>query len=177
MQVCSHFPIDLIQRCSGVSKVLEVGIGAGFDAERFCALGINYLGIDTSSAAVEITNERLEKRGYSGCVIRKDFFEFTLEEKFDLVFDRGVFHNQKSTELRRDFSQKCAQMLSPSGFWISIIGCSNSQTNTHHGGLNLTDAISAVENNFEIETCDRRRYGPEEWPDNFLAWYCLFKRR
>ena len=171
-----HFPADLIARCSP-TVVLEVGVGAGFDATRFCSTGVRYIGIDRSAAAVTVTAARLTQSEMTCSVHSADFFKFSPPETPDLIFDRGVFHNQRSDAERDSFAARCAQLLGDHGHWISVIGSADCVTKTPHGEMRLTTVIATVERYFEIEALEKRPYGPADWPDNFDAWHCLFRKR
>jgi predicted TPR repeat methyltransferase len=174
---CPHFPGDLIERCCTEGRILEVGVGAGFDAQRFCSMKFDYVGIDLSLAAVMIATDHLRKINICASIINIDFFDVTLEAPLDLIFDRGVYHNQPSEIERNKFVKRCAELLKDNGHWISVIGSADSRAVSSHGSLYLSNAIPAVERYFEIITADKRPYGPDDWPDNFDAWYCLFKKR
>jgi SAM-dependent methyltransferase len=174
---CAHFPDDLVKRCGAVDRVLEVGVGAGFDAVRFCARGRNYLGIDISAAAVAVATDRLHEFGMAAPVQNVDFLALETPDRFQLIFDRGVFHNQRSDAARETFVAQCASLLVGGGHWISVIGSADSQTASPHGSLYLSNVVSVVERYFEVLAVDLRPYGPDDWPDNFDAWHCLFKKR
>lgn len=171
-----HFPADLIARCSP-AVVLEIGVGAGFDAARFCSIGTRYTGIDRSAAAVAVASDRLAQSGSVGAIREADFFQFTPAETPDLIFDRGVFHNQRTNVEGDTFVARCAQLLKDRSHWISVIGSADCSTQTPHGAMRLSSLIPIVERYFEIETLDKRPYGPDDWPDNFDAWYGLFRKR
>lgn len=160
-----------------MERVLEVGVGAGFDALRFCELGVDYLGVDSSPTAVEIASERVGHLENSGLIVCLDIFDLTLDHRPDLVFDRGVFHNQAAESDQRKLVTKCADLLARGGHWVSVIGCADSREEIPHGALRLSDVTFVVEPYFEILSVNRRPYGPDDWPHNFDAWYCLFRKR
>ncbi len=53
-------------------KVLEVGVGAGTDAEQFARAGAEYTGIDLTERGVALTRRRLELLSLTGRLERAD---------------------------------------------------------------------------------------------------------
>ncbi len=89
-------------------RVLEIGVGAGSDFENWLKNGSAAVGIDLTTAAIDLTRERLLLKGYADS-------QFTLkvgdaenldfdDNSFDLVYAYGVIHHSPDTE-------KCLQEM------------------------------------------------------------------
>ncbi len=78
--------------------VLEVGIGAGTDAERFARAGARVTGIDLTEQGVALARRRFELAGLSGGFRRADAESLPFpDESFDLVYSWGVIHHSPDT--------------------------------------------------------------------------------
>ena len=89
-------------------RVLEIGVGAGSDFENWLKNGSAAVGIDLTTAAIDLTRERLLLKGYADS-------QFTLkvgdaenldfdDNSIDLVYAYGVIHHSPDTE-------KCLQEM------------------------------------------------------------------
>ena len=72
-------------------RVLEIGCGAGNDAQRFIEAEANYTGIDLTNKAVEYTRNKI---GLKDKVLKMnaEYLDFS-DEYFDLVYSWGVIHH------------------------------------------------------------------------------------
>lgn len=77
-------------------RVLEIGCGIGTDAEQFARHGADYVGIDLSSASVNICRQRFDIFGLTGqfhVMDAADSAALSGLGKFDLVYSYGVIHH------------------------------------------------------------------------------------
>lgn len=77
-------------------RVLEIGCGIGTDAEQFARHGAHYVGVDLSSASLELCRTRFELNQLSGefCLGSVADAEFMRSlGQFDLVYSYGVLHH------------------------------------------------------------------------------------
>lgn len=173
-----HFPDDFLETWISGQSVLEVGCGAGSDAVRISRKGFNYLGIDLSEEAVWLTRQRLKRSRLGGMSRQADIFEFKSDQRFNCVFERGVFHNQKSTFARDRFAGAVHRILSQSGVWISISGSAETSPDPQgHGCLSRDEIETGTAAYFELASIANRPFGPANWPDNFRAWHCVLIAR
>lgn len=173
-----HFPDDFFDTWVCGQSVLEIGCGAGTDAARISRKGFDYLGIDLSEDAVWLTRQRLRRSGLEGESRQVDFLDFEPDQRFNCVFERGVFHSQKSASARRRFAGAVRGVLSQKGVWISISGCAEASSDPHaHGCLSRAEIETGTAQCFEPGTIVRRPFGPATWPDNFTAWHCVLIAR
>jgi ubiquinone/menaquinone biosynthesis C-methylase UbiE len=83
-------------------RVLEIGVGAGSDFERWVQGGAHATGIDLTESAIALTRERLRLRGvpdeaYRLAVSDAERLDFA-DASFDLVYAHGVLHHTPDTE-------------------------------------------------------------------------------
>lgn len=77
-------------------RVLEIGCGIGTDAEQFARHGAEYVGIDLSTASIDICRQRFEVFGLPGqfyVIDAADRAALAVLGKFDLVYSYGVLHH------------------------------------------------------------------------------------
>jgi ubiquinone/menaquinone biosynthesis C-methylase UbiE len=82
-------------------RVLEIGVGAGSDFERWVQAGASATGTDLTEAAIALTRERLHLHGvpdgaYRLSVSDAERLEFA-DGSFDLVYSLGVLHHTPDT--------------------------------------------------------------------------------
>jgi ubiquinone/menaquinone biosynthesis C-methylase UbiE len=79
-------------------KVLEVGFGAGSDAERFAKAGAVYSGVDLTAHGVELARKRFELAGLRGDLRQADAERLPFSDgEFDFVYSWGVIHHSPRT--------------------------------------------------------------------------------
>ena len=76
-------------------RVLEIGCGIATDGIEFAKAGAEYVGIDISTASIEIAEQRFNVYGLPGTILNLDAHTESLFElgKFDLVYSFGVLHH------------------------------------------------------------------------------------
>lgn len=75
-------------------EVLEVGVGAGTDAERFAQAGARLTGVDLTEHGVRLARKRFESAGLSGRFERANAEALPFPDgRFDLVYSWGVIHH------------------------------------------------------------------------------------
>lgn len=112
-------------------RVLEIGIGAGIDFERWVRHGANSVGVDFTAQGISLTKQCLESEGHrsdSYLLLRADAESLPFEdESFDIVYSYGVLHHTPDTQkafqnafrvLREGGKFKCMIYHSPS--WTTI---------------------------------------------------------
>jgi len=117
--------------CSGGSKdfcfsvtrglrVLEIGCGAGVDAERFVEAGAIYTGIDLTEKAVELTKKRCPNRHI--VQMNAEYLDFP-DNHFDLVYSWGVIHHAMNPQT---IINEIHRVLKPNGFFFFMLYHKNS---------------------------------------------------
>lgn len=107
-------------------RVLEMGCGAGFEAKKFIDHGARYVGIDLTSAAVQLVQQRFKVFDLDGEVYQCNAAQENLKEKFgvfDLVFSCGVMHHWPDVD---GFVQNAWNCLKSDGQFIFMVYAKNS---------------------------------------------------
>jgi SAM-dependent methyltransferase len=89
--------------------VLEIGIGAGTDAERFARAGARFTGIDLTEHGVALARRRFEIGGLRGRIERADAEHLPFpDDSFDFVYSWGVIHHSADTAAAaRELTRVC----------------------------------------------------------------------
>lgn len=157
-------------------KVLEVGCGSGNDASGLVGLGLEYLGLDFSEAAIHQATCQHESAACKfACA---DFFQWTAKEPFDIIYEKGVFHGLRGIRRRNNFIRRAASLLSPNGIWLSVCGSADHRrSDFSHGAIYLRDLIGPAEIYFEVLEVVKAEYGLADQHHEFSAWHAVFRRR
>jgi SAM-dependent methyltransferase len=107
-----------------ISSVLELGCGSGINANWMWGQGLAVKAIDISSIAISLAKERNSNIDF----VESDVFSFNDITTYDLIFDRGCYHNYSDLEEQELFIKKVSTLLSPAGQWLSIIGSSENKS-------------------------------------------------
>ena len=102
-------------------RVLEIGCGTGTNAIWLASRGFEVLGIDISARAIAAAEAKVGGDSVRFQVL--DFFDAALAGTFEFVFDRGVMHLYDDVPSRAKFAGRVAELLSPGGVWLSLVGC------------------------------------------------------
>lgn len=139
------------QSASG-KKILEIGIGAGADFQRWCNYASHATGVDLTEAAVSLTRERLELNSippekYHLQTADAENLPFD-DDSFDLVYSWGVLHHTPDT--RRAF-REVFRVLKPGGLvkamvyhvpsWVGLMLYLQHGLARGKPGLNMREAI------------------------------------
>jgi len=102
-------------------KILDVGCGAGNNAKFLAENGFCVYGIDGSSSAVEICNQRFKKWNLAGNFTQGDFLELPYENGFfDMIFDRESIYANKRDHVQKIIMQ-IHEKLKPGGIFVSFM--------------------------------------------------------
>jgi SAM-dependent methyltransferase len=75
-------------------RILEVGVGAGTDHLQWARAGAVCSGVDITTAAIELTRERLAIEGFTSDLRETDAERLPFENgQFDIVYSWGVIHH------------------------------------------------------------------------------------
>jgi SAM-dependent methyltransferase len=156
-------------------RVLEVGCGTGTNAIWLASRGSEVIGIDISARAVAQAEAKV--RGESVHFLVRDFFDTSLVGEYDFVFDRGVLHLYDDVPARAKFIARVAELLSPTGAWLSIIGCTEGPPRDHGPPRrSALDLVTAVEPVLEVAEL-RSTYFHANIPTPAAAWLLVARHR
>gem|GEM_PF-332747 len=118
-QIDAHIPgFAQFERGRG-KDVLEIGVGAGTDFVNWLRHGANAVGVDLTTAAVELTKERLELEGLAAQVLVADAEKLPFaDESFDIVYSYGVLHHSPDTRKAVD---EVYRVLRPNGVALLMV--------------------------------------------------------
>ena len=102
-------------------NLLELGCGSGYDSNYLGQNGFNVTAIDISDEAIKIAKKTNLHHNVE--FLNEDFFSFTSDKLFDVVYDRGFLHNHQD-KLDLIF-KKLYQTLNDYGVVILITGNPN----------------------------------------------------
>ncbi len=161
-------------------KTLEIGCGTGTNSLWLSNGGFQVLGIDIAPTAIEMARSKAEGRTNPDfrCM---DFLEEDFSsDQFDFVLDRGTFHTFDAPEIRMDFAHRVADLLTPGGLWLSLIGSTEGPAREHgpprRNARNIVDALEPVLEIAELRSSAFGADNPAEDPA-WMAWVCIARKR
>jgi SAM-dependent methyltransferase len=159
-------------------KVLDIGCGTGTNAVWLAQQGIEVTGLDISTSAIALAEQRQAEQEVDCCFLAEDFLSASLEpNSFDLIFDRGCFHCIPEEEQQR-YVEKATTCLLPKGLWFSLIG-NKDQDMEDKGPPRMTAAkvCSLVEPAFEILSLKSVLQASNKFSQPLRFWHCLMRMR
>lgn len=164
-----------VRHCPRGSKLLEIGHGLGDDALDFIKLGFDYTGMEMSFTASMEGAKRLAP--YTANLIIGDFFTWSPNRPYAIIYEKGVFHSLLGRKRRLAFSRRIANSLRKHGTWITVCGSAdNYDPRCPHGVVHLSQLVEAVEPFFEVRYLEKAKYGLRKSAFDFDAWIGLFRR-
>jgi len=101
---------------------IDIGCGLGHNAVWLAQQGVDSTGIELVPNAIDACKKYASECDVSVDFKVMDFFKGNLPSAYyDLVFDRGCFHNLSYDEMQQ-FASKISRILTDDGIWMSIIG-------------------------------------------------------
>lgn len=98
-------------------KVLDLGTGPGTQALSLAERGFDVTGSDLSGSAVEKAAAAAQTRGLPVRFLQDDILDSRLDDRFDIVFDRGCFH-VFPPERRADYARTVHRLVAPGGWFF-----------------------------------------------------------
>src|SRR5262249_32631236 len=94
-----HIPAAACFASAKGLKVLEIGCGLGTDGAQFAKAGADYVGIDLTTAAVELARKNFALRKLVGTFKTADAERLDFpDSSFDVVYSHGVLHHTPDIE-------------------------------------------------------------------------------
>ncbi len=162
--------------CDEEESVLELGCGSGNDAIWFAKKGFNVTAVDVSSAMIDIAKEK--SKGLSNIkYIVDDVHQFSTEERFDIIYDRGFLHNTQLS-LPKLFP-RLHQLLKDDGKMIILTGNPNHKAskNTLPTPMYIKTIEESSKNLFNIKLVKEIVFEQNEGYENSLGWLFILEKR
>jgi len=84
-------------------RILEIGCGLGTDGGQLARHGANYIGMDLTPTAVQLTRRRFQLFKLRGAVLEADAENLPFKDSsFDMVYSHGVLHHTPDTQCAFD---------------------------------------------------------------------------
>lgn len=162
----------------GPGNAFEFGCGTANNAIWLAQNGFDVHAMDISAVAVDKASAKALdlslKIGFqTGSILSSPI----TGAPFKLVFDRGCFHSLDTLSERITCSGIIHGILSPNGYWLSIMG--NSDGPDREVGpprLSALNIAETVEKHFEILLLKSGLMDSDQ-PDPPRAWICLMRKR
>jgi len=159
-------------------RALDVGCGTGTNVRYLAAQGYEAVGVDVAAGAITMAKEA--SAGAEGSVefLQLDFLTNDPPgAPFDLVFDRGCFHTFDDAESQALFARRVADILSPTGLWVSLLGSTEGPERDHGPPRrSARDIVLAVEPALEIADLRGVAFDVDA-PSSVRGWVLLARRR
>jgi cyclopropane fatty-acyl-phospholipid synthase-like methyltransferase len=96
-------------------SALDLGTGPGTQAIHLARRGFAVTATDISEAAIRLASEKSRKQGLEIIWVQDDILDTRLDQQFDLIFDRGLFH-VLAPERRVDYVRIVNGLLKTGGY-------------------------------------------------------------
>jgi cyclopropane fatty-acyl-phospholipid synthase-like methyltransferase len=96
-------------------SALDLGTGPGTQAIHLARRGFAVTATDISEAAIRLASEKARKQGLEIIWVQDDILDTRLDQQFDLIFDRGLFH-VLAPERRGDYVRIVSGLLKTGGY-------------------------------------------------------------
>src|SRR5262245_45258844 len=96
-------------------SALDLGTGPGTQAIELARRGFTVTATDISEAAIRLAREKAQKQGIEITWEQDDILDTRLDRRFDLIFDRGLFHVLEP-ERRLDYVKVVSSLLKTGGY-------------------------------------------------------------
>jgi SAM-dependent methyltransferase len=135
-------------------SVLDLGCGAGLQANLLAERGIAAHGIDISKLLVDYATEQARERGLKSTFAVGDMFDFTTDEPYDCVVILGMSFGFGTEEENEATLQNIWKATKPGGK-ILITGQHPYTVSSHLGPewLELEDGFLLHRGEFDPQTC------------------------
>jgi cyclopropane fatty-acyl-phospholipid synthase-like methyltransferase len=113
-------------------NLIDIGCGTGEHTILFASRGLNALGVDSASLAIEKARRKSAERGSSAKFMVYDCLSLaSLGRKFSTAVDSGLFHIFPDKE-RRTYVRELAETLTPGGNYFML--CFSDEESDDWGG-------------------------------------------
>ena len=131
-------------------RALDVCSGTGDNSIHLESKGLEVVGIDISSVAIEKARRKIKGQALKIKFIEGDILNSSLiPGTFDFVFDRGCFHHQWGEE-REQYVKLVSDKLKKGGFLLLLTICDKDKSVSGPNKVSKEDIVKYFSKNFEI---------------------------
>lgn len=175
-----HNLVDFVTSLPALAgPAIDLGCGTGNNSVWLAGQGFTVTGCDLSPIALDQARAKAAQAGVQ-CIFEQGDFMKTLPAggPFTLAFDRGCFHVFDTPAARRHFAARVAEILTPEGQWLSMIGNRDEERGDRPGPpqLSALEVVTAMEPCFEIISLRRGHFDSNQALPP-LAWICHLRKR
>jgi SAM-dependent methyltransferase len=159
------------------ARTLELGCGSGADAIYLAARGFEMTAVDSSPIAIERARVRAEREDALLRLVLADAFEFgQTAGQFELVFDVGLYHYLRHTDLERllDLLWRVTQ---PGSYYFTV--AARKHEPSPEGGpppVSQKQIHRELGRLFEVVQVRMCRLASPHLKGGYPAWSCLMRR-
>ncbi|WP_326718404.1 MULTISPECIES: class I SAM-dependent methyltransferase [unclassified Streptomyces] len=156
-------------------RVLDVGCGTGEHVLMSAGLGLDATGIDLSSTAIHIAEQKARDRGLTAKFLCHDVRRLAdLGESFDTVLDCGLFvHVFDDNDDRTAYIDNLRSVMPPGGLYFML--CFRGQQ-PHHQGLIREEIATAFADGWQVDSIEPATLDSSTSVNGILAWLVALTR-
>lgn len=151
-------------------RVIDVGCGTGEHTLLAAARGLDALGVDNATRAIELARHKARSRDMQARFEAVDALHLSvLRERFDTAIDCGLFH-VLATPQRFTYARSLSSVLNP-GATVHLLCFSEREPNW--GGprrIRKVEIEEAFANLFVVERIEAARFATRRSRDGAAAW-------
>ena len=158
-----------------VGNVLDVGCGLGLETEFLANAGCKVVGLDISPKCIELAKENVKSKNAK--LVVGDVYTYKPEHKFDMIFDRGLAHNEQ--ENLKELFNKYESLLDENGRVYLLMGNHNAKPSkyTEPTRTKLSTVENACGDNFKIKLAKEVSMTTHQDIDDTIAWNIILEKK
>lgn len=159
-----------------VGSALEIGCGSGADAILLARRGFEVTAVDWSALALERAHTRAERAGALVRFVLDDVFTFgPTAGPFDFVYDGGLYHIIRQTDLRR-YLDLLWRVTKPGSYYFCLAGGEGEEADGGPPQVSESQIRGELGRLFEFVHLRPFRFESPKEPEGYLGWSCLMRR-
>jgi len=155
---------------------LDLGCGTGADAVYLARRGFELTAIDSSPTALERARTRAAREGVSIRFLLGDAFRFAqTAESFDFVYEAGLYHFVRRTDLDR-YLDLLWRVTRPGSYYLSLSGSTGEDAPGGPPQVSEDEIHWELGRLFEFVHVRPFRFESLYRREGYLGWSCLLRR-
>jgi len=158
------------------ATALELGCGTGTNAMALARNGYRVTAVDFVESAVKQAREKIRRSGVKIDFRVGDVTAIDLGGPYDVVFDRGLYHTVRTTNLP-GFLKMLKRVTGRGTRWLSLMGNANEPMEEGPPVVHEDEFRTELEPLFKILEVREFRFTTDRPNFRPLAWSVLMERR